>query len=86
MELLKLKELAGVGKNKSAREAYNQIIGVYFPGGNEVLDVCERLHKALHGARKGDPMLQDMLDALLEARNQMVEAIQKSEDGIFVRI
>lgn len=86
MEIRKLKELTNLPDNKSAKEVYNHIVGVYFPGGNEILDICERLHKAQHGRSHKDPMLQDLLDMALKARGQMVEAIQKSEDGILARI
>ena len=54
------------------------------PGGNELLDICERLHQSLHG--RPDEMLQDLLDKAIDARDKMVEAFQESEDGIIVRI
>jgi hypothetical protein len=86
MELRKLKEMAGVPENKDARATYNYIIGVYFPGGNEILDICERLHQAQHRRAKKDPMLQDLLDKALRARDMVVEAIQKSTDGVLVKL
>jgi hypothetical protein len=88
MELRKLKELVNLPNSKSTREVYNHIIGVYFPGGNDLLDICERLHQTLHGRahKDKDPMLQDLLDKALNARSEMVEAIKKSTDGIFVKL
>jgi len=86
MEMRELKEMANLHNSKNGREVYNYIIGVYFPGGNEILDICERLHKALYGKPHKDPMLKDLLDAALSAREQMVTAIQKSLDGILVKM
>ena len=86
MEILKLREAAGITKNMKARQVYNTIIGIYFPGGNEILDICERLSQAQHGRERKDPMLQDLLDKAISARDQMVEAIRKSTDGVFVKL
>ena len=86
MDIQKLQEAENLPKSMSSKKVYNYLIGVYFLGGNEVLDISERLHKALSGARRGDPMLQDLLDMALKARNAMVEAIRKSPDGIFVKL
>jgi len=83
MEAKQVKELAGV---KNTKAAYNRIIGTYFPGGNEILDICERLHQAQHGRKHGDPMLKELLDMAVSARDQMAEAIRKSTDGVFVRV
>ena len=86
MELKKLKELANLPDIKKPRAVYNKVIGIYFPGGNEILDICERLHQAQHGRRQKDPMLQELLDMAVSARDQMTEAIRKSTDGVFVRM
>ena len=87
MELQKLKEWVNLPSSKSARETYNHVIGVYLPGGNEILDICERLHKAQHGRKRPDPMLQDLLDMALAARDRMVEVVQNcGDDGILARL
>jgi hypothetical protein len=81
MEMRKLKELAGLPDSMSGKAVYNAIIRECFPGGPEILDLCERLHQANHGREHKDPMLQDLLDTALQARDKMAEALKHSEDG-----
>jgi len=86
MDTRELRELASLPDSMGSKAVYNSIIRAYFPGGKELLGISERLHKALHGKTHDDPMLQALLDMSINARDQMVEAIQKSEDGILVKI
>ena len=87
MEVKELKRLANLPENMSAKAAYNHIIGTCFPGGNEILDICERLHKAQHGRTKKDPMLQELLEKAIKARDSMAETLKNcTEDGVLVRL
>jgi hypothetical protein len=65
----------GLAENVRDRVAVNTAIRKNIPGGNEVLDVIERLTRMLHGRARPDPALQDMLDNLHTARNKMADVL-----------
>jgi hypothetical protein len=65
---------------------YNTIIRQKFPGGAEILSICERLHQAQYGRINKDPMLQDLFDTAILARDKMINAIKESTDGTFVKL
>jgi hypothetical protein len=83
MTTLQLKGLVGMPSGK-ASAVYSRAIREYMPGGNEVLDIMERLHKAQHGRERKDPMLEDLLAKAARARDKMVDAIKAEIDGVVV--
>jgi hypothetical protein len=78
-DLKTLRELLGLPSSLKGTAAVNRVIRLHMPGGEEVLNVIARLQEALHGRTKENPMLRDMLDALVTARDKMAEAILAAE-------
>jgi hypothetical protein len=75
VDMREFKRQFGIPESVRNRAAVNAAIRTCMPGGASVLDVIERLIKMQHGRGKPDPALQDMLDKLATAREQMAKAL-----------
>jgi hypothetical protein len=84
VETKDLKVLLGLPSFLKGAAALNRVIRQHMPGGDELLSVLTRLHEAQHGRRTKDHMLQDLLDALVQGRNKMADAILRADprDGV----
>lgn len=76
INMLEFKRHHGIRDSVRNRAAVNMAIRKNMPGGAEILAVIERLAQMQHGRRgTPDPVLQDMLDTLMSAREYMAEAL-----------
>jgi hypothetical protein len=75
INMQKFKATYGIASGTKDRVAINFVIRKIVPGGQEVLGVIERLIRMQHGRPKPDPVLQDLLDTLVHARDRMADAL-----------